>query len=109
MRLARPTRAAGSGRVVAIAGSLRPAVFTYSEFWLVPGPHAGVGPKGYRRSSERIREEICERLQRHGRIDASDIEIVVDEDGEVRLTGTVDRRETKRSGRSLRRAAPARR
>lgn len=70
--------------------------FVYSEFSLVPGPHVGVGPKGYRRSAERMREEICERLQQHGQIDASDIEIEVDDDGEVRLSGIVDRREAKR-------------
>lgn len=70
--------------------------FVYSEFWLVPGPHRGVGPKGYRRSKERIKEEICERLQQHGRIDASDIEIDVEDEGEVRLSGTVERRDIKR-------------
>ncbi|MGH8496072.1 MAG: BON domain-containing protein, partial [Gammaproteobacteria bacterium] len=70
--------------------------FVYSEFWLVPGPHSGVGPKGYRRSSDRVREEICERLEQHGQIDASDIEIDVQDDGEVKLTGTVERRDVKR-------------
>ncbi len=45
------------------------------------------------RSDERIREEICERLTRHGRIDASDIDIRV-ANAEVTLEG--DDRESKR-------------
>lgn len=59
------------------------------------GPHMGKGPKGYTRSDERIREEVCETLSRHGEIDASHIEVEV-ENGEVTLTGTVDERRTKR-------------
>ena len=59
------------------------------------GPHSGVGPKDYRRSDERIREEICQHLTEHGWIDASDVEIRV-ENGEVTLEGTIDTREAKR-------------
>lgn len=59
------------------------------------GPHAGKGPKGYQRADERIREEVCERLARHGEIDASEIEVQVRE-GEVVLQGQVDSRWTKR-------------
>lgn len=44
-------------------------------------------PKGYRRSDERIFEEVCEVLSDHGDIDASDIEVTVD-DGDVILRGT---------------------
>jgi len=54
----------------------------------------GKGPKGYARSDERIREEICELLS-VGYLDASDIEVVV-VDGEVNLSGTVADRRTKR-------------
>lgn len=63
--------------------------------WTQPGPHTGRGPRGYRRSDDRIFEDVCERLSRHGQIDASDITVKVD-DGEVSLTGTVDNRRTKR-------------
>lgn len=57
------------------------------------GPHSGKGPKGYQRSDERIREDLCERLTMHGYCDASDVEIAVG-NGEVVLTGTVtDRRQ----------------
>jgi hypothetical protein len=62
--------------------------------------HAGRGPKGYRRSDERIEEEINERLTRHPGIDATDIEVMV-KSGEVRLSGTVDSRQTKRLAQDL--------
>ena len=59
------------------------------------GRFFGRGPKGYRRSSERIREEISDRLMTHPDIDASDIEVRVG-DGVVTLTGTVEDRHEKR-------------
>ena len=39
---------------------------------------SGRGPKGYRRSDERIAEEVSEALARHPDIDASDIEVRVE-------------------------------
>ena len=54
----------------------------------------GRGPKGYRRSDERIHEDVCERIARAG-IDADDVEVKV-ENGEVTLTGSVQRRDEKR-------------
>lgn len=59
------------------------------------GPHFGKGPKGYRRSDERIREEVSEVIARQGWIDASDVEIKV-QSGEVTLTGTIAQRDHKR-------------
>jgi hypothetical protein len=59
------------------------------------GRFAGRGPKGYQRSDDRIREDVCERLTHHPEIDAGEIEIQV-RSGEVTLTGTVNRREEKR-------------
>lgn len=56
---------------------------------------AGRGPKGYRRSDERILDEIVERLMRTG-VDAADVEIKV-EHGEVTLTGFVAERREKRN------------
>jgi hypothetical protein len=56
---------------------------------------AGRGPKGYRRSDERVNEDVCERLTRHPAIDASGIEVRV-ENGEVTLSGTVNDRRSKR-------------
>jgi hypothetical protein len=59
------------------------------------GRFFGRGPKGYRRSDERIREEICDRLLTHPDIDASDIEVVV-RGGIATLAGTVEDRHEKR-------------
>jgi len=59
------------------------------------GPHYGKGPKGYKRSDERIREEVCESIARQGYIDAGDVEVMV-EGGVVRLVGTVVHRGDKR-------------
>jgi hypothetical protein len=59
------------------------------------GPYEGVGPRGYRRSDDRIKDEVCMRLTQHGRIDARGIILDV-EDGEVILQGKVKDRQTKR-------------
>lgn len=61
---------------------------------------SGRGPKGYRRSDERIREDICERLTEDWQVDASEIEIVVN-NGEVTLTGAVGSRHEKRKAEDL--------
>lgn len=57
--------------------------------------HAGKGPKGYRRSDSRIREDVCEALSIDPLVDASDIEVVVSE-GRVKLAGRVDNRAASR-------------
>jgi osmotically-inducible protein OsmY len=41
------------------------------------GLYAGRGPRGYRRSDERIREDINDRLTDDWYIDASDVEVIV--------------------------------
>ena len=64
------------------------------------GPHAGRGPRGYTRSDERIREDVCDRLCEHGFIDASDVEVRVT-GGEVTLLGTVRGRQEKRAAEDL--------
>jgi osmotically-inducible protein OsmY len=64
--------------------------------WSRGGPHAGKGPKGYSRSDDRIREDVSEALSQHGDIDASEIEVDV-QNGEVTLSGTVSSREAKRA------------
>jgi osmotically-inducible protein OsmY len=55
----------------------------------------GRGPKNWRRSDDRIREDICELLERDPHVDASEIEVEVKE-GVVTLRGAVDNRRTKR-------------
>jgi hypothetical protein len=52
------------------------------------GAHAGKGPRGYCRGDVRIYDEVCDRLERDGDVDASDIEVTV-KDGQVMLSGTV--------------------
>jgi hypothetical protein len=69
--------------------------YLYSESWTLHGPYAGRGPKGYKRSDQQIVEEACQRLERDGEIDATDIDVSA-EDGILRLRGTVQDRRTKR-------------
>ena len=55
----------------------------------------GVGPRGYQRSDERIRDDVCDLLTDDDEIDASQLTIDVSA-GVVVISGTVDSRETKR-------------
>jgi hypothetical protein len=57
--------------------------------------HRGKGPRGYRRSDDRIREDVNDHLSEDSRVDASDIEVMV-ENGEVTLSGEVTSRQAKR-------------
>lgn len=66
----------------------------------VRGAHAGKGPKGYVRSDERILELVHEVLTDHEHVDASNITVGV-KDGEVTLTGHVDRRSAKLQAEDL--------
>lgn len=59
------------------------------------GMFSGKGPKGYRRSDERIKDDVCYALMMAPHVDASHIEVDV-KDGAVTLTGTVEDRKTKR-------------
>ena len=64
------------------------------------GAHRGRGPKGYRRSDERIREDVSDRLADDSWLDASDIEVNVS-GCEVTLTGFVSSRDDKRRAEHL--------
>lgn len=64
------------------------------------GPHRGRGPKGYRRSDARILEDVSERLSEDRYLDASEIEVEV-QDGEVTLKGRVADREARRRAEDL--------
>jgi osmotically-inducible protein OsmY len=59
------------------------------------GQHSGKGPKGYKRSDERINEDVCEALSQNAEIDATEIEVKV-KGGIVNLSGTVESRHIKR-------------
>ncbi len=60
------------------------------------GQFAGRGPSGYKRSAERITEDVNEALTWDGDVDASQIQVRVEGD-EVILEGTVDSRRAKRA------------
>jgi osmotically-inducible protein OsmY len=64
------------------------------------GNYKGKGPRGYTRSSERIKEDVCDRLSDDSYVDASEIDIKVD-GSEVILSGTVHSREEKRRAEDL--------
>jgi hypothetical protein len=68
--------------------------------WYGEGRYRGVGPKGYVRSDERIREIVCDDLMDDPWLDASRIEVTV-EDAEVTLSGSVDSRDAKRLAEDL--------
>ncbi len=69
------------------------------------GPHRGKGPRGYERSDERIYEDVCEQMTAHGQLDASNIDVKV-ENGEVILTGDVPDRKTKRLAEDISDSVP---
>jgi hypothetical protein len=64
------------------------------------GGFAGRGPKGYTRSDDRIREDVCDRLSMDDDVDASEIQVRV-ENGEVTLVGTVQTRSMKHQAEDL--------
>lgn len=64
------------------------------------GTYAGRGPRGYQRSDERISEDINDRLTDDAYVDATDIEVIVN-DTAVTLKGRVDSREEKRRAEDI--------
>lgn len=62
--------------------------------------HRGRGPKDYKRSDERIREDANDRLTEDPLVDASAVTVQV-QDGEVTLNGTVDSRAGKRRAEDI--------
>jgi hypothetical protein len=62
--------------------------------------HRGRGPRGYSRSDERIKEDVCQCLTDDHYVDASEIDVAVNE-REVVLSGTVSSRTQKRRAEDL--------
>jgi osmotically-inducible protein OsmY len=60
----------------------------------------GRGPRGYARSDERLREDICEMLTEDPDLDASEIEVSVNS-GNVMLTGALGERWQKHHAENL--------
>ena len=69
------------------------------------GEHRGRGPKGYRRSDDRIREDVNERLTDDPVVDASEIDVQV-RDREVMLAGTVRNRTERRRAEDIAESVP---
>lgn len=64
-----------------------------------PG-HRGLGPQGYKRSDQRISEDVHDRLTDDDHLDASGITVAV-QDGEVTLSGTVRHRRAKHHAEAI--------
>jgi metal-sulfur cluster biosynthetic enzyme len=64
-----------------------------------PEDYRGVGPKGYQRSDDRIKEDASFALYRSTEVDASEIEVFVDK-GIVTLKGCVSTRDQKTAAES---------
>ena len=89
-------RRAGDAREGYLFDGRRRRRETYAAGWATPprSAHIGKGPRGWRRSDERVYEDVCRALTDHPDIDATDIEVTVSE-GVVTLAGTVDERQAK--------------
>ena len=83
----------GYGHGPSWQGSGSSTGYSAAGSWMA-GPHSGRGPQGYQRSDARIEEDVCEHLTHHGMLDATGIQVQV-ENGEVTLTGTVESRQAK--------------
>jgi len=64
------------------------------------GGFYGKGPRGYTRSDDRIREDVCDRLSADDEVDASDITVTVTKT-EVTLEGSVPDRHSKRRAEDI--------
>ncbi len=62
--------------------------------------YRGRGPKGYKRSDQRIQEDVNDRLADDPYLDASDVEVTVSA-AEVTLSGSVDSRRARRRAEDL--------
>jgi hypothetical protein len=62
--------------------------------------YRGRGPRGYRRSDERISEDLHERLTDDPHLDATEVQVQVTS-GEVTLTGTVESRAARRRAEEI--------
>jgi hypothetical protein len=93
-------------------GSLGEDTFSSERGWGSPGRgwggserRARPGPKGYTRSDDRLREDICERLMLANSVDSTEVTVTV-KDGQVTLEGTVPNRRMKHTIEDLVDAAP---
>lgn len=81
-------------------------MYGYTPQYLAPGPtfnprYRGKGPKGYKRSSERILDEVVEVLTREPELDATDITVDVNDACDVILGGKAGHKADKRLAEDL--------
>ena len=82
-----------------------PGVGGPGDMALIPGPHTGRGPRDWRRSDLRIREDVCQLMSDDPRLDAREIDVRV-EDGDVILEGRVEHRGARRLAAEIAAAVP---
>ena len=75
-----------------------------SKRWISAG-HRGKGPRGYQRSDQRVYEDVNERLYYDHLLDATDIEVKV-ENGIVILSGQVENRFGKHRAEEIAESVP---
>jgi hypothetical protein len=61
----------------------------------VPGPFMGIGPRNYTKTDQRILEDVCELLTRHGELDVRAVDVHC-RNGVIRLEGSVPSRWARR-------------
>ncbi|MBD64388.1 MAG: hypothetical protein CME62_04230 [Halobacteriovoraceae bacterium] len=62
--------------------------------------YTGIGPKGWKRPDGNIKEEACSILERDQYVNASDLDVNVD-DGVITLSGTIKNRQMKRRAENI--------
>lgn len=82
------------------AGKDSPFPGSHWEYAREDEKHYGKGPKGWKRSDDRIHEEVCEALYHSSAVDASHIEVNV-VNGKVALSGSVSTRQEKKEAERL--------
>jgi len=85
----------GGGRMRGSLGSSPSRLLRRNLARNAAGPHRGRAPRGYARSDERIREDVCDLLMEEAQIDPSEVEVNVS-GGEVTLDGFVAEKAEKR-------------
>lgn len=88
------------GKYIARQGGYEDHPGYVTRFGQGSGEYRGKGPKNYQRSDSRISEDVNDRLTDDHHIDASDIEVSV-QNGEVILSGEVESRFAKRHAADL--------
>jgi len=84
---------------------LGPGVGGAGDTALALGPHVARGPRGWRRSDARIREDVCRWMTDDPRLDAREIDVRV-HDGDVTLEGRVEHRAARRLAEDIAAAVP---